>query len=379
MLKKLAFGAIGLALLASPVFVMATIDPIAELQSQIQEMQARLAQLIAAKNQQVSNTGACLSLNNALIIGSTDATTNGEVSKLQRFLISEGVYPEALVTGYYGNLTAQAVMRWQKAHGMDFVTLKSGVGPMTRAKMREGCSTKSTCGLSITTPVPNATVSFPLIIQGVVDNSNRQSLGCSWGMFEGQAGIAQLYYYNGGAWIALGNSAPMLVDDWIATKTNFSVTLNFTNEGIGLSNGTPMKVVFTEENQRAKFPSKTLELPVSLAQRSQVTVLSPTAGDNWRIGEARTIKLSAPVTATWPEGDVIGVNLVRENGTDAGIIYGLKTGPQAQFDWNTSSTLNCLGAGCGDHANIVTPGRYKIRIGMGARVLAESGIFTISY
>ena len=111
MLKKLAFGAIGLALLASPVFVMATIDPIAELQSQIQEMQARLAQLIAAKNQQVSNTGACLSLNNALIIGSTDATTNGEVSKLQRFLISEGVYPEALVTGYYGNLTAQAVMR----------------------------------------------------------------------------------------------------------------------------------------------------------------------------------------------------------------------------------------------------------------------------
>jgi len=44
------------------------------------------------------------------------------------------------VTGYYGSKTAVNVMEWQKAHGMDFVTLKSGVGPMTRSKMKTSCS-----------------------------------------------------------------------------------------------------------------------------------------------------------------------------------------------------------------------------------------------
>jgi|SRR3989344_3772146 len=99
-----------------------------------------------------TGTSACLDLKHALVIGSTDATTNGEVSKLQRFL---GAYKEhelyttapdnqsgasatdlQPVTGYYGSKTAASVMQWQKAHGMDFVTTKSGVGPMTRAKMK---------------------------------------------------------------------------------------------------------------------------------------------------------------------------------------------------------------------------------------------------
>lgn len=34
-------------------------------------------------------------------------------------------------------------MKWQKAHGMDFVTLTSGVGKQTRAKMQEKCGVNS--------------------------------------------------------------------------------------------------------------------------------------------------------------------------------------------------------------------------------------------
>ena len=84
----------------------------------------------------------CVTLMRDLIIGSTDQTTNGEVSRLQKFLaISPALdhgnvaYPEGKITGYYGQLTAQAVMKWQKANGMDYVNLTSGVGPATRAKM----------------------------------------------------------------------------------------------------------------------------------------------------------------------------------------------------------------------------------------------------
>ncbi|HEY4516801.1 MAG TPA: peptidoglycan-binding protein [Candidatus Paceibacterota bacterium] len=71
-----------------------------------------------------------------LYIGRTDAQTNGEVKKLQLRLKAEGYFPDAQGTGYYGEKTAAAVVKWQKAHSMGFVTTKSGVGPMTRAKMK---------------------------------------------------------------------------------------------------------------------------------------------------------------------------------------------------------------------------------------------------
>ena len=140
MTKTLGISIVGILLLASPVF--ATTDPIAELRVRIYELQQQIAALMA-QNPGTATTTSCSSFTYDLYIGKSDATTNGEVSKLQRFLIQEGVYPEAKVTGYYGNLTAQAVTRWQKAHGMDFVTLTSGVGSMTRSKIIEGCGDTS--------------------------------------------------------------------------------------------------------------------------------------------------------------------------------------------------------------------------------------------
>src|SRR3989344_5721466 len=115
---------------------LATSERIAIMQEMIAKLTTLIGQLqTGSAGTPSASSATCLELNNALVIGSTDSTTNGEVSKLQNFLIAAGMYPEARITGYYGTLTAQAVMRWQKAHGMDFVTLTSGVGPMTRGKM----------------------------------------------------------------------------------------------------------------------------------------------------------------------------------------------------------------------------------------------------
>ena len=168
MFQKLASGSIGLLLLVVPaasfalvtcedniagctaaqttVSVQAQIDALLK---QITQLQAQITALRGQSTTSTASTSLCLDLKNALIIGSTDATTNGEVSKLQRFLGTytlsvmdpgehSGIPPEELqpVTGYYGTKTAARVMQWQKAHGMDFVTLKSGVGPMTRTKMK---------------------------------------------------------------------------------------------------------------------------------------------------------------------------------------------------------------------------------------------------
>jgi peptidoglycan hydrolase-like protein with peptidoglycan-binding domain len=114
---------------------LTTQDRISALQQAITMLTTQISTLQASGGTNTSSA-TCVDLNNALVIGSTDATTNGEITKLQRFLLAAGAYPEAQITGYYGNLTAQAVVRWQKAHGMDFVTTASGVGPMTRGKMK---------------------------------------------------------------------------------------------------------------------------------------------------------------------------------------------------------------------------------------------------
>lgn len=96
----------------------------------------------------------CLDLKNNLLLGKSDKETDGEVSKLQQFLGKYKsnkiytLYPNNQmgasaedfqpVTGYYGSKTAMNVMEWQKDHGMDFVTTSSGVGTLTRSKMRCG-------------------------------------------------------------------------------------------------------------------------------------------------------------------------------------------------------------------------------------------------
>src|SRR3989338_10463062 len=91
MLKKFALGGIGLLFLASPL--LASAQATASIQAQIDallkqitQLQAQITALRGQSTTSTASTSLCLDLKNALIIGSTDATTNGEVSKLQRFL-----------------------------------------------------------------------------------------------------------------------------------------------------------------------------------------------------------------------------------------------------------------------------------------------------
>jgi hypothetical protein len=66
---------------------------------------------------------------------------NEEVTKLQQFLATDKqVYPEGLITGYYGGLTVTAVGRFQVKYGILAGPGSLGygmVGPKTRAKLNE--------------------------------------------------------------------------------------------------------------------------------------------------------------------------------------------------------------------------------------------------
>lgn len=64
---------------------------------------------------------------------------NNDVKQLQEILVREEVYPEGIISGYFGSLTKKAVQRFQEKYGI----AKSAdvgygeVGPNTRAKLNQ--------------------------------------------------------------------------------------------------------------------------------------------------------------------------------------------------------------------------------------------------
>jgi hypothetical protein len=62
-----------------------------------------------------------------------EGLSGDEVKDLQELLSQHSdIYPEKLVTGFFGPKTRQAVMRFQKKHGIETIGI---VGPQTRAKL----------------------------------------------------------------------------------------------------------------------------------------------------------------------------------------------------------------------------------------------------
>lgn len=60
-------------------------------------------------------------------------STGADVTTLQTYLASDStLYPEGLITGYYGSLTQAAVVRFQARYG---ISQTGTVGPITRAKL----------------------------------------------------------------------------------------------------------------------------------------------------------------------------------------------------------------------------------------------------
>lgn len=143
--KYIAATAGALMLLSAALPASATTLTSAQVSAIVTLLQTFGADASVVANVQANLTGtvsaptrsSCVDIGANLIIGSA----GHEVVKLQNFLIAEGYLASSYNIGYYGSLTADAVMRWQKAHGMDYVTLSSGVGPTTRLKM--ACQTNS--------------------------------------------------------------------------------------------------------------------------------------------------------------------------------------------------------------------------------------------
>ena len=100
-------------------------------------------------------SSSCVLLAHSISQGATDATTGGDVTKLQNFLIAQGSM-QGSATGFFGPKTQTAVQAYQKSKGIvsagtPDTTGYGAVGTRTRAVMAVGCQTTATTD----TPTPS--------------------------------------------------------------------------------------------------------------------------------------------------------------------------------------------------------------------------------
>ncbi len=127
-----------LSLVGSPLSLAQTADQsalLAELQNQINALKAKIADLqsqLGAAREEVKHVRSELRelhITRSLYRGSR----GDDVTALQLYLAQfPDLYPEALITGFFGELTERAVKRFQKKHGIEQAGI---VGPKTRGRL----------------------------------------------------------------------------------------------------------------------------------------------------------------------------------------------------------------------------------------------------
>lgn len=106
-------------------------EQIQQLMQQVQELRAQLAQMRGEQQELRTEVREAKQLTRTLFRG----LSGEDVEELQALLASdESIYPEGLVTGFFGPLTEQAVRRFQARANISQV---GTVGPITRARINE--------------------------------------------------------------------------------------------------------------------------------------------------------------------------------------------------------------------------------------------------
>jgi len=133
------------AILCMPVLAEETTAPTQALLQQLQEQMAELkakiealmSQILLLKEarEEVRETTAEIRTTLKLLRQLREGMTGEDVELLQEILATDpDIYPEGLVTGYFGPLTRNAVKRFQKIAGLDQVGL---VGPQTLSRLNQ--------------------------------------------------------------------------------------------------------------------------------------------------------------------------------------------------------------------------------------------------
>jgi hypothetical protein len=130
-------------------------------------------------------------------------------------------------------------------------TAVTGKNTNTPSKVVAAKYAASKCNFKITSPQLYSVVGMPLTVKGILDKADT-SKGCMWNENVLRAGDAELFYNrNGEGWKSAGTSVPITTSNIpgvASTTLTFSASFNLYTQALGLTSGTPLKIVFTELN-----------------------------------------------------------------------------------------------------------------------------------
>jgi hypothetical protein len=130
--------------------------------------------LSIAQENQTPVGGYCPNISQNLKRGDRDAMTvpPGQVTELQKFLVDYyDLNPDTYISGYFGRLTQQNVMRFQQEQNI--VPVSGFVGPLTRAAIARVCVSAATATPSPSNPPPQT---LPLAQPTCTLNANPSSI-----------------------------------------------------------------------------------------------------------------------------------------------------------------------------------------------------------
>lgn len=114
----------------------------------------------------------------------------------------------------------------------------------------------SLCGLTVISPLSNTIVSSPLIANAIVNNTNKTALGCSWTVFEAQAGVASLVDSTG---TQVGFALLQTTSDWMTDgPVPYTGTITFSAQPAP----GPLSLVITEDNPSGEGTPSVLTIPL---------------------------------------------------------------------------------------------------------------------
>jgi len=398
---------LGVSLFATnPVSAQTNEQIIQQLQAQIEQLKAQITALqrqlggvIPGEPEPVPTTvpvsSECPEFSQRLYPGVSDASAGGEVTILQKMLANDpSVYPEKLITGYYGPLTEKAVQRWQTKQGVvssgSPVTTGYGVvGPQTRAQIIIACPTPAprpippsiNAGyLQIEPSAASIAVGekkdFQAFYQPPMPKCDTPGIACPQVMparfpveaewTSSNSGIAAVSYKEGPAL----QSIPI-----IRTYDRKTAVVS------GISNGTAdIKAAY--KSPSGTVLTATAKVTVgSVSSAPSITVLSPNGGETWTKGTTQTIKwqdntpipppppcqVGVPCYAPLPVPRAYDIKLVtyypsctgticpsypyRVPYTIASSVYG------SQYSWSVSKILDTYGTG-----GVAPDGSYTVQV-----------------
>ncbi len=131
---KRFIGALLAMSLLSPVFAFADTTASTSANAQIQALLLQI-QTLQAQMLTLNTAQTNVSTTLGLIRNLRQGMSGEDVKALQAILAADpAIYPEGTISGFFGGLTASAVRKFQKKHGIDSI---GSVGPKTLKKLNE--------------------------------------------------------------------------------------------------------------------------------------------------------------------------------------------------------------------------------------------------